>query len=351
MPFHEREVRALISLLLRFRREKELGERSQSAIARRAGISQARVSNWEQAANPDYTLGRESLKRLLTFGLHFPYEEVDAILWLACSLWRDDKDVLTPGEVKDFLESVYDHSAVFQRRSPQEYEQILTKILKRIEEKSRPASPLTIFSAAPSGRLDFERALLEMEYTEQPKMSVTNLPPFFSRPWEIEERWHRQVFGADTKEYHDMVQVVKQRYDWWESWIERYPYRVIGERTGIERYFAEGRQGKAMLKPSDVRAQGERWIKLLQRHDNYAFAVSDALVLMKYILFGISHLMLVVSEPRQDDPARSGIEAIRIADPLLTLRFRLEFEQTWQNIPEENKDKERIIEWLRVQIS
>ncbi|MBI2303143.1 MAG: hypothetical protein HYU86_00145 [Chloroflexi bacterium] len=309
------------------------------------------MSNWEQATNPDHALGRESLKRLLTLGLRFPYEEVDAILWLACSLWRDDKDVLTPGEVKDFLETVYDHSAVFQRRGPQEHERILTKILKRIEERARPASPLTIFSAAPSGHLDFERSLLEMEDTEQPRMNVTTLPPFFCRPPDIEEKWYRQIFGADTKGCNDIVQLVQQRYDLWKRWIERYSHRVIVERTVIERYFAEGRQGKLAYKPQEVRAQGERWIESLQRHDNCAVAISDAPDLMRYILVGISNLMLVLSAPRQAAPAHLGIEAIRITDPLVILRFRLEFEETWQNIPEENKDKERVIEWLRVQIS
>ena len=347
LPIDAHEVRDFLGTILQARREQlaeQTKEGSQTSIARRADLSQGMISSWEHPKPSGPSLGRESLKRLLTLGLQFPYEQADALLWLARPLWRKG-GVLSKGDVIDLVQT-YDPNAVFRERSDAEYEETIFSILAEVQNHSRPSAQIQIFSAAEEDRIRFEKAFLEMENVEQPRMTMSNLPPFISRPWnEMQEERQRNLPGILPPAAEQIANFLKLRYESWYRWVTSCNFRTILSKPRIADYFTGPDTDGLAFNRVKRRMQLAHWIDVLRSSPNYQLALTEKPVLMPSVLVGTSALMLLSDTPPVPTPVLAGVRGILVKDPYAVREFRIQFEREWKD-PQLQKDQAAVTQWL-----
>jgi hypothetical protein len=137
------------------------------------------------------------------------------------------------------------------------------------------------------------------------------------------------------------------RYKLWYSLMEKSQVILVVEKATHEQYFREGKAGRLDFSPHEIDEQIQNWIKIINTFPNLLVGLQETQIATSYMLAGSSAAMIYGSVPPMQNMPFTGIRGLKITYPPTVLKFRLQFEQAWHAISLENKDRARVIEWLK----
>ena len=213
---------------------------------------------------------------------------------------------------------------------------------------------LEVYEENAADRLRFEESMagilqLAHDHPEaQPYMTASRLPPFISRPWEVQQRRQRRVYSGDSQALNQILTSLEQRYQCWQKLVGRCDIFLLVDKAAHEAYFRAGRAGTLDLTPEEIVAQRDRYIELLASHPRFQLGIHTEPVPTTYMLSGSKTVVIYGGTvPRKDVAIPfTGIRGLRTSHAPTVLRFRLSFERAWRALPSANTDKAAAIQWL-----
>lgn len=319
----------------------------QVALAIKSRVSQAAISNLENleksVENPKRVVSRQDLLKVLTQGMKLVQKKIDAILWLY------DGTTLGEEEINEYV-IFYQPDA-----SPGRYTydvlrgyvlELLTNALNTLEsEDTRKSNAKSIFTTNNNTLLHSIEAIYEVEKLPGHSVLVCKHPPFLTRPGSSLNA-SRSLSKAVWEKVCAMHE--ERRKTFLRS-IEYYGHRSIHQKSCIEKYFSNDHPYKN-IQLEDRRAHIQTWIEVLKSYPGYevglAEAVSDMVIVNKCNAAVMVRPTLFNIYPDYEDNPFSGLRFVHWTDEVSCLRYFLECENLWDNVPVKDRTKGNVIGWL-----
>lgn len=183
----------------------------------------------------------------------------------------------------------------------------------------------------------------------QPALSALTRPKSFLSE---DGRW-AQVIKARDSDPTKLLELYRQRVKAFEKQVGEHLFRDICSKRAVERLRDEGeydRQGLYLEDEQERIDHLENVINLLA-HPNYELALLDETEehLLPLATFVVKpHAVLLDTYP---DVQGNPYAQIEIREPMIVQGFSGYFTYLWNQIKEENKNKDRIIAWLEEEIT
>ena len=242
---------------------------------------------------------------------------------------------------------------------PERVHPLRTKdLVDHIISKGVRASTTILLSGIDEFGLDEEgfcRTLTQMEELSGERLMITDRVLNFSLP--IEEQIdfidvYRSIFQREPKD--------SARVRWWvqsmrsalSENVERYPSRIIYPREVIESYIRSGHWGQGVdVELGRVRTQISSLAQALRFNPNMSVGLLDERVPFNLLIKGKRQAMAYVYRDQRVFPSQNGGLAFRSSRTDVVLEFREYFEDLWESIPPESRDRESVSAWLEEQIA
>jgi transcriptional regulator with XRE-family HTH domain len=335
------------------RRGMEQSGISQEALARRANVSQATVSNIENLEKTIHSssrrVRREDLLKVLTWGLEMPAEDLDALLWLF------DGEPLREDEIRRYVRGYQPQAARTRAVEAHLRQRVLDLLRAAINRTFEPESSQTatvrVFSGDERGRVAVDRALHALEHLPGQRLLATALPTGVAL-LELCQASDRR--GSDDLLPPDLPlesrQRAQERVDNFLTNMDLYGERSIHSMPSLEHYLAAGAPHRLSLE--DRRGHIRRWCDLLRSHEHYEVALADATPDLEAVIKSTKQAMLRAahhdSYVRERDWQRGGWgpRYVLWLDEFSVTSFLLDFEAHWQQVPLEYRSKDSVLNWL-----
>jgi transcriptional regulator with XRE-family HTH domain len=329
----------LASLFRNLRIEANL---KQGALAKRAGLKQPTVSGVENPS-PGHRTSRETLAKLIARGLQLPYDQVNALMWLYDGepLSADESSWYLKGTTAANYEASY-----FKLRT-----EILACVRRILDRKKQPyaATVRIFFNADEEARLKEQETLLELEEGPGIRLLVTKFPSSLTHPstaFDTGELTHQNVTSKDGRGEYQRIH--KRRGEVFLHNVHVYGERSIHSKTDLESYLQDENAHRFSL--PQRRRQVENWIELLRHHPLYEVGLAHTTPLLELGVKNSTPVAVMRGAPRDREHTRASIHGLHHVfwhDEFSVLHFLLDFERLWDDIAPEDRDKERVIHWLR----
>jgi transcriptional regulator with XRE-family HTH domain len=323
----------------------------QAVLARRAGVSQATISNLETIATARQDgrrwVRRDIFLRVLLRGLALDQECIDTLLWLY------DGTPLTADEIARCVH-LYLPQAHRKHYTAAEFrQQVLALLIETHQaltapEARPPASVDVVFVTDEVSRIRALQTILHMESLPGQRLVVQKYPSFLGYP---HATYHSETFMPPAITSTAGRQAIRalhaQRCETFLHHLELYGERSIHHRTSLERYAHQHILHYLSLRQR--RQHLRHWITLLESYKHYEVGLANTLPTLELRLKSTVQAMLR-GTPSYDRSARGvsrGPQYLHWFDEGSVLTFYLDFEQHWDTIPLEYRTKSSVIAWLQ----
>jgi transcriptional regulator with XRE-family HTH domain len=326
---------------------------SQEALARRAMVSQATVSNIENLEKtidaPNRRVRREDLLRVLTWGLEMAPEDIDALLWLF------DGDPLRDDEIRRYVRG-YQPRASRQRYTVDQLRQrVLDLVRSAIDRALGPErswnATVRVFTGDDRGRVAANQALRELDQLPGHRLLATALPPSIRLLQFLNLHGYEDPKPIlDTGIMESSTYSISDRLNTFLYGVQRYGERGIHSRRSLEEYLSPNTPHRLSLEQR--RAHIRSWCDVLRKHRHYQVALADETPDLEPVIKSTKKAMLRAS--RRDLTTRSqsmpqscwGPQYILWLDEISVISLLLDFETRWNRIPVEYRTKDSVLAWL-----
>jgi transcriptional regulator with XRE-family HTH domain len=326
---------------------------SQEALARRATVSQATVSNIENLEKTIHSssrrVRREDFLKVLTWGLEMVTEDIDALLWLF------DGEPLREDEIRRYVRGYQPQAARRRVDEAMLRQRVLDRLRAAIDRAFEPESCQTaavrVFSGDERGRIAVDRALYELEHLPGQRLLATALPTSVALVQTC-QRADRDALDEllppdlPPESRHRM----QDRVDIHLYNLENYGERSIHSKPSLERYLSADSPHRLSLEHR--RAYIRRWCELVRSYKHYEVALADATPDLEPVIKSTKQAMLRAAHHdgyiRERDWHRGGWgpRYLLWLDEVSVTSFLLDFEAHWQQIPLEYRSKDSVLAWI-----
>jgi hypothetical protein len=332
----------------------------QEALARRAFVSQATISNLEHLekslTSPKRRVRREDLVRVLCWGLELEPRRIDALLWLF------DGESLTEDEERRYLRPVIGagrESAVSAGAADPDRERELRDcVLAMLQEvlahgfaaDGTHTATVQVFRADERGELEEKRALFDLDQVPGQRHVVTELPASLTYPRDLLPYATLAPDDLDSAPARrELTELIERRNLVHTDQLARYGMRGIHCKVSIERYVRGEFESRMSL--TDHRRHVLHWIGLLETYPDYEVGLADTTPDLELVISSTVRAMLrsARSDRKRIEPHRPGWgpEYVLWLDEVSALSFFLDFETNWRAIPIEDRTRSSVIGWLK----
>ncbi|RMF84969.1 MAG: hypothetical protein D6736_18260 [Nitrospinota bacterium] len=334
----------------------ETGQRGidQTALAIAARVSQATISNLENlekaVTSRRRRVSREELIRVLTWGLELEQAWIDAILWLY------DGEPLNEDEIRRYVRGYLPEAAPAKYTTTELRRLVLCLLQEALSahDQSPRVQPVTvklIFSGDERAILEADEALLQMERLPGQSLLVSEYPSHLTHPPEAHKSGElvgsRFITDALRQQW---LSVNWKRVETFYHNLELYGQRSIHCKASVQRYLQRDFSHRLTLEQR--RRQIAHWITLLESYDHYQVGLAETTPALELKLKGTVQAMMRSACRYEDDRwPHWGPRYVLWVDETSVFRFFLNFENAWDAIPPQDRDKEEVIRWLRTLLS
>lgn len=339
----------IIQILFRAKRKG----RTQEEIEKEAKIPQTLISNVQQLEQslkfPKRRVTREKFLSVLTTGLKLPRDTVDAFAWLF------DGEPLTEKEVGDFFKSYQPEPTAKWYKDDKGLRRLVLRQLRAVHNSYYSSTgsletKVKIFSGEEQGELDAQKEMRQTERLAGQRLLVTKFPSFLTLSAEahlIDESL-RQV--RSPKGRQELRNINNETVPILTENIKLYGERSIHHKESLENYL--NKDLRHYLSLEHRRKQIERLIELLD-YEHYEIGLEERIPNLE-VETKILQSVMIRATPHYERGAKVsgwGPRYVEFLDEASVLSFFLDFEEHWDMIKSENRDKKTIIPFLETILS
>ncbi len=343
----------IIEKLVRGARQtyREVGIK-QTDLAQRADVPQSTISNLENLAktfeDPRRCPNREELLKVLTWGLELQQEHLDTLLWLY------DGQPLTEQEIRPYVRG-YIPKAVPKNYCFTELRRLVLEHLKEMLISSTRSDRIKILPVRiiPFGEeameLETYEELLQLEQIPGQSLVIMGRPSCLVHSKERHASGELCRFPVTTPEGRQRwLEINQRRVECFFDNLTNYGERSIHSKPVLRNYLT----GKHLsdTEREQRREQIQHWITLLESYKHYQVGlVETPCFCFELKLKGTVQAMVRSPFEEEEKYFRiwQGPRYFLLFDENTVFQFFLTFEGFWDTIPEEDRAKERVIEFLR----
>lgn len=322
----------------------------QKWVALRARVGQPTVSNLEHIAesldSPKRHVGREELLKVLTWGFELAPERVDALLWLY------DGQPLAASELRAYVRGYAPEAALHEYTAAELRALVLAELRRFIEGEApgelRQLAAVRLFTASPEGRLEIARASVEHEGAPAHRLTIRAELPLASHRWPRSLPKDADPF-AGFEDDRDVASLGRRVSVGVMRSMERFGERGIHSRGALKRFLDPAIPHPL---PFDERLRDlATYIDLLERTPVYEIAFTDSTPGLELAAKSLVHAAILSGV--LPTPSVAGLDwgpaIIQFSDLRTVAWFLLLFESQWDAIPEEWKQRDAVLPWLKAQ--
>jgi transcriptional regulator with XRE-family HTH domain len=184
--------------------------------------------------------------------------------------------------------------------------------------------------------------------TEGPRKSALGYLSARVRPIELTLKQYLWD-GVSDDDLDSIRDLLIKRRDSWLRTLEVFRCQEIYPKLWIEKYCRERRWFGQTLSRSDVIAHLMAIEAELVQYPNYEIGLLTGEELYFNFIIQGPYVLVEGGYETEPKPAHRVVGGIRISIPEVVRSFDSEFERMWNSIPEPDRDREKIIAWLRDQ--
>lgn len=325
-----------------------------SRLSKMGGVSQPTISNIEGLDSLDRSFQegnkpgtRETLIEIATLGLRLPQLDVDALLWLF------DLRVLDEEEVRYCQD--YDPNAQARQYDPAELRRHVLGLLDkwlaiRNAKLPRSVQAQMITEWDEASQLEFREQLFEMEKAPGQRMLFGKYPSFLTYPYSLRGRGTAGQELTLSEQGRDRAAAIADGRR--EKFLENlglYGERCIHSTHSLTRYLSSGFEHR--LDWGQRKDQIENLISLLKRFEHYEVALADVEPESEVEIKSTVASCLRATERDtyswRDKPVICGPLYVYWYDVTTVFSFYRQFERAWDNVSEERRDKNFVVNFLQ----
>ncbi|MGA7670146.1 MAG: helix-turn-helix transcriptional regulator [Nitrolancea sp.] len=201
----------------------------------------------------------------------------------------------------------------------------------------------------------FCRTLTQMEELSGERLTITDRVLNFSLPIEEQINFvdvYRSIFQREPDDPAMLRWWVQAMRSALRENTERFESRIIYPRTAIESYIRSGHWGEGVdVNPVRVRAQIISLAQSLRSNPHMSVGLLDEPVPFNLLIKGKRQAMAYVYRDQRVFPSQTGGLAFRSTRTDVVLEFRDYFEDLWESIPADGRDRDSVANWLEAQIA
>jgi hypothetical protein len=249
-------------------------------------------------------------------------------------------------EQPDYVDTaVYTTDPAFTQALSNHFRQLLT-----------PSKVSPLIKMHPAGTWACYEVMRDIELEPGERFLVQHELSAITRPlsWHTEEsEWAQahKAFGIDPS---DVVELFSQRAKAFEKQVDVYSFRDIGSKRAVERQrdYGESTMLGVFYKKKEERiARLKEVIRILKENPNYELALveeTEEHLLPKASWEVKPQAVILDALPHTEGNIWAQLE---ITEPKVVQGFRDYFTYLWNSIKEENRNRDKIIEWLEDQVA
>lgn len=345
---------------------KELRERegwSLRDLGAKCGVSSAYLSRIERGSSvpsfsilasiasafdvpPDYFIEFERSARELESALATVLEELE----IPRSTWHEFADLSMEAQgalvgavnrlTTPVVESDVHHQAAETAIVTEGVEQALDRILEIAETSG--LSPI-----------DFARHRTQIEEVKNERFAMLDRLCTLSAPWLFDQPDVFQgTFGVNPENPLLLKWWVRAQRSAMLKTLDGSTSRSIYPRESISSYIRTGHWGERVrFNPEQVRQHVEETIKLLRNCPTYHVGLLERPLPLRMIGKCGTGVLVMTHDDGVDRPQGERGMAMRFSSEIAVTRFQEYFDEIWDSIPEENRDREKVADWMEAELA
>lgn len=198
------------------------------------------------------------------------------------------------------------------------------------------------------GGEEFYEVASKIMSLEGDRLLVSRYLTALVKPEALIETLAEEKYSAEEEKKRHYIEKAKERTRQLLSQLEKgYEVRDIYEKSGLEEYILMRRRKDRVNIPAfEIKQRIDMLIDLLQRYDNYKVGLTSERIPFIYEIKA-DKIVTVDSDISKE---RGDYCGMYFASKGIVREFKNEFNRMWSNIAPEDKTKEQVIGWLRVQM-
>ena len=220
------------------------------------------------------------------------------------------------------------------------------KIKEAIAEVANRVISFEKFKIVHGGEEFYEIASKIMSL-EGDRLLVSRYLTALVKPEALIENLAEEKYGADEEKKRHYIEKAKARTSQLLSQLEKgYEVRDIYEKSGLEDYIVmRRRKDRVNIPASEIKQRIDMLMDLLQEYDNYKVGLTAERIPFIYEIKADK----IVTVDSNISKERGDYCGMYFASEGIVREFKSEFNRMWSNIKPEDKTKEQVVGWLRVQ--